>query len=179
MIYAALKDVKKQPLNPPLMKKALDFLRRPDLCDLPDGEVEIEARRVFAIVQRYKTVETDFPEFEFHKKHIDIQYVVSGDEAIGWSTIDRLAVTEAYDADKDAGFGTVRLREWTSVCLSAGQFAVFYPTDVHAPKMAWPAPMPVMKIVVKVRVRGSGYRPPGPLKSDKMIVRNKKKPSHL
>ena len=150
MIATDLEHINNQLTANPLMKMALDFLRRPDLCGLPDGEVEIDGRRVFAIVQRYRTAETSAPKFEFHRTYIDIQYLASGAEAIGWAPSGRMAVTEAYDADKDICFGTVKNREWTSVNLSAGQLAVFYPEDAHAPKLAAGASTPVNKIVVKV-----------------------------
>ena len=55
-----------------------------------------------------------------------------------------------YDAAKDAWLGTVPAAEITPVRLSAGQLAVLYPADAHAPKRAAGAPVPVSKIVVKV-----------------------------
>jgi YhcH/YjgK/YiaL family protein len=63
-----------------------------------------------------------------------------------------MAITEAYDADKDIGFGTVIKGRWTPLFLQAGQLAVLYPEDGHAPKLAAGASSSVMKIVVKVAV---------------------------
>ena len=151
MIVTDLEHLGKQSPAASLLGKALYFLRRADLCGLSDGEVEIEGRRAYAIVQRYRTALTPSPRFEFHKKYIDIQYIVSGAEVIGWAPAGRMAVTDAYDADKDICFGTVRVGEWTPVYLPAGQLAVFYPEDAHAPKMAAGAPGPVIKVVVKLR----------------------------
>jgi YhcH/YjgK/YiaL family protein len=39
-----------------------------------------------------------------------------------------------------------------SVQLRAGQFALLFPEDGHAPSCAWDAPAEVLKVVVKVMV---------------------------
>ena len=117
-----------------------------------DGKVEIDGDRVFAIVQRYETLTTDAPKFEFHRKYVDIQYIVSGEEVIGWMPVERMTITEAYDPDKDICFGTATQRKWSPVHLQAGQLAVIYPEDGHAPKLASSVSSSVVKIVVKVAV---------------------------
>jgi biofilm protein TabA len=149
MIVTDLKHINAQCRMTDGMIKAVDFLRLRGIRDLPDGKVEIDGDRVFAIVQRYETTKTDIPRFECHRKYIDVQYIVSGAEVLGWAPEERLTITEAYDADKDICFGAAS-GEWTPVYLQAGQLAVLYPEDGHAPKLAQGAPSRVMKIVVKV-----------------------------
>jgi len=134
------------------LRKAFAFLRSPDTHCLPDGRVEIEGDRVFALVQRYETMMTDAPKFECHRKYIDVQFIVSGEEVIGWAPLERMTITEAYDAEKDICFGTVAKGRWTPLYLLAGQLAVLWPEDGHAPKLASGASSLVMKIVVKVAV---------------------------
>jgi YhcH/YjgK/YiaL family protein len=134
------------------LTKAIEFLRLPDLQGLPDGRVEIDGDRMFAVVQRYETMQTDAPKFEHHQKYIDVQYVAYGEEVIGWAPATRMTITEPYDADRDICFGIVEKGEWTPLRLRAGQLMVLYPEDGHAPKLAAGAPSPVMKIVVKVAV---------------------------
>lgn len=132
------------------LKKGIDFLRRTDIPDMADGRVDIDGDRVFAIVQRYETIITDEPRLEYHRKYIDIQYIVSGKEVIGWAPAGRIVVTEAYDEGKDICFGTVPAGEMTPVYLQEGQLAVLYPEDGHAPKLAANGPSHVFKIVVKI-----------------------------
>jgi len=136
----------------PDLRKAIAFLRQPHVVNLPDGRVEIDGRRVFAIVQRYETAMTDAPKFECHRTYIDVQFLVSGEEVIGWAPVEQLNISEPYDADTDICFGTLAGLTWTPVLLRAGQAAVLYPEDAHAPKLAVGIPSPVMKIVVKVAV---------------------------
>jgi len=152
MIVSDLDHISRQAAPSPNLQKAINFLRSPDIQMLPDGRVEIDGERVFALVQRFQTKWTATPKFECHKKYIDIQFIVSGDEIIGWAPAELMEITAAYDAGKDISFGTVVKGQWTPVHLHAGQMAVLYPEDGHAPKMALRNPSKVMKIVVKVGV---------------------------
>ena len=137
----------------PALRKALTFLHgiaaHPDR-PLADGRIEIDGSNAYALVQSYETQAGGDWVFEGHRKYLDIQYVVSGEEVIGWAFIDRAAVTMPYDAAKDAWLGTIPAGEITPIRLAAGQLAVLYPTDAHAPKRAAGIPMAVKKIVVKV-----------------------------
>ncbi len=150
MIVTGLRHLDHQVPMTPALRKAFDFLQRWDIQKLADGRVEIEGDRVFAIVQRYETMMVDAPKFEYHRKYIDVQFIASGEEVIGWTPIERMKIAEAYDADRDIAFGAVEKGKWTPVYVRAGQLAVLWPEDGHAPKLAAGAPSSVMKIVVKV-----------------------------
>ncbi len=152
MIVSDLDHIDHQIANTSGLQKAFAFLRSDNIHGLPDGRVEIDGERVFALVQRYETMITDAPKFECHRKYIDVQFIVSGEEVIGWTPLSQMTITEAYDADKDICFGTAAKGKWTPVHLQAGQLAVLWPEDGHAPKLAGGASSPVMKIVVKVAV---------------------------
>lgn len=152
VIVTDLKHIERQAPTTPDLRKAIAFLRQPHVNNLPDGRVEIDGIRVFAIVQRYETAMTDAPKFECHRTYIDIQFLVSGEEVIAWAPVEQMNISEPYDSDKDICFGTLAGSTWTPVLLRAGQAAVLYPEDAHAPKLAVDLPSPVMKIVVKVAV---------------------------
>lgn len=152
MIVTDLTHIERQLPMTPALKKAIAFLRQPGIHRLADGKVELDGDRLFAIIQRYETVLADPPKFEAHRKYIDVQYIESGEELIGWAPIAYMTITEAYEATKDVCFGAVARKDITPVCLRAGLLAVLYPEDGHAPKLASGAPSSVMKIVVKVAV---------------------------
>ena len=151
MIVTDLEHVEQQVALTPAMQKALAFLRQARSQTLADGRVEIDGNQVFALVQSYDTKGGE-PKFEAHRKYLDIQFVSSGEEIIGWALIDRMVVDSPYDEAKDVCLGRVPPAEVTPVRLSPGQLAVLYPSDAHAPKLAAGAPAPVKKIVVKVAV---------------------------
>ena len=152
MIVTSLEHIDRQAPLTPSLRKAIDFLRRADVTGLSDGRMDIDGDRVFALIQRYETVRTDAPKFEHHRKYIDVQFIASGEESIGWAPAGEMQVSEAYDQEKDICFGAVAAGRWTSVRLEAGQLMVLWPEDAHAPKGAVGAPTAVMKIVVKVAV---------------------------
>ena len=152
MIVSDLKHIGRQAALSPGLQKAIDFLQSPHLHALPDGRVEIDSERVFALVQRFATKWVASPKFESHRKYIDIQFIVSGEEIIGWAPAELMEITTAYEADKDICFGTVPKGQWTPVHLQAGRMAILYPEDGHAPKMALRNSSTVMKIVVKVGI---------------------------
>jgi biofilm protein TabA len=152
MIASDLQHIDRQINLTPSFQKAFDFVRRKDISALPDGRVDIDGDHVFALIQRYETVRIDAPKFEYHRKYIDVQFIVMGEETIGWAPAGAMQVTEAYDGEKDICFGTVVEEQRSHVRLRAGQLMVLWPEDAHAPKGAAGAPTAVMKIVVKVAV---------------------------
>jgi biofilm protein TabA len=153
MIMAELEHITGQIAPTPNMQRALDFLRQAHGSSLPDGKVEIDGDRVFALVQSYETVAVSDPVlFEAHREYIDVQYVAAGQEIIGWASTGRLTVTAAYDEANEAWFGALAAADTTFVRLAAGELAVLYPSDGHAPRLATGAPAAVKKIVVKVAV---------------------------
>jgi biofilm protein TabA len=151
MILADFNDISQQAMLTPNMEKAIDFLRRTDLTSLPEGRVAIDGDEVYAIVSVYTTKPLDrLVELEGHKKYVDIQLLLAGREVIGWASAKALPVTVPYDEDKDFWNGNLAIEQLTFLRLAAGQAAVFYPSDAHAPQAADGEPTPVKKIVVKV-----------------------------
>ncbi len=159
MIVSDLEHIAGQTVSTRLLSLALDFLRQTEGQNLDDGRVTIDGDLVYALVQSYQTEPLpsgSSPRLETHRKYIDIQYVVSGSEALGWTPLEQLSVTTPYDAAKDVEFGSAPPAAVTLVRLTAGQMAVLWPEDAHAPRLAAaigdkPAqPTDVKKIVVKV-----------------------------
>ena len=136
------------PLHPGFVG-AFAFLRHVDLDQLPNGQREIDGDRIYAIVSRDQGRGREKALLETHRRYIDIQFIVSGEECIGWLPMsDCKRVSSPYDAGKDIEFFFDRPATWLSV--SPGTFAVFYPEDAHAPLAAQG---PIHKIVVKVALK--------------------------
>jgi YhcH/YjgK/YiaL family protein len=130
----------------PAVDRAFAFLARPDLATLADGKHEIDGDRAFALVNRYVTRPLPAGGWEAHRRHVDLQYVVTGSEQLGHAHLDRLR-PGAYDADRDhlplTGSGDL-------VTLTAGTFALLFPHDARLPGLADGEPGPVHKVVVKI-----------------------------
>lgn len=153
MIVTDLENLPRQVGLTPGLAKAINFLRETRGQDLADGRVEVDGDTVFALVQSYATLDPSQPPlFEAHRRYLDVQYIVSGEEVIGWAPLDRLSVTRPYDEASEAVLGTVAADDMTRVLVPAGFLAVLWPSDAHAPKLSARGPRPVKKIVVKVAV---------------------------
>jgi YhcH/YjgK/YiaL family protein len=135
------------PLHPDFAG-AFEFLARPDLASLIPGKYEIADQRLFAIVAHDAGKGHDNARLEFHRRYIDIQYVVSGVEHIGWREVSTCGpVSGAFDEQKDIVFCDDRPQTWLT--LPPHHFAILYPHDAHAPLAG---EGPVHKVVVKVAV---------------------------
>jgi YhcH/YjgK/YiaL family protein len=117
----------------------------------PDGRLEVDGNLLYATVASYATGARQERRFESHRKYIDIQVMLEGMEAIDVVSDKALAVTEAYDEARDVVFYTAP-RDFSTLLMRPGCFAVFYPQDLHRPGCSIGTSRAVRKIVVKVRV---------------------------
>lgn len=131
------------------LKKGFNFLQNNDLSKLESGRHEIDGQDVFALVSEYETKVQEDCKPEAHRVYADIQYIVSGSEAIGIATLSNQTTTEAYIQKKDIIFFS---GETAPVILESGMFAVFFPQDIHQPCMQINGPEKVKKVVVKVKL---------------------------
>jgi YhcH/YjgK/YiaL family protein len=134
----------------PSFAESFHYLRTTDFHSLSEGKFPLAESRVVAIISRYRTKPMSEAVWESHRRHIDIQYVVQGRERCGYAPLDRgPRVTVPYDEQKDVQFHEPGRDLFD---LTAGQFAVFFPHDVHAPSLADGEPADVLKVVLKVPV---------------------------
>lgn len=105
----------------------------------------------YAIEQVYPARTRPEGFFESHRRYIDVQIIVEGEELMEVEDLTRLAVAEAYNPERD--FLKYHDTAVASVLkVRAGDVAVFFPEDGHMPSLQWRAPGLVRKSVVKVPV---------------------------
>lgn len=107
---------------------------------------------VFVIEQAYHSKVRADGFFESHRKYIDVQIVVSGEERMEVVDISRIKARDAYSAERDfAGYEDTS--DASVLRVYAGQIAVFFPNDVHMPSLRLGGePVLVHKSVVKIPV---------------------------
>ena len=129
--------------------KGFDFLRTTDLDSLPSGKHDIDGDTIFALVQEYQTKPFNECKLESHKKYIDIQYVIRGEEMMGVTTQNNQKIIEVNE-EKDYTFyeGTTSL-----VLVSKGMFTIFFPDDLHQPCVQTESAAEVKKVVIKVLIK--------------------------
>ncbi|MCC6933948.1 MAG: YhcH/YjgK/YiaL family protein [Deltaproteobacteria bacterium] len=152
MIITDIKHANEQLLES-TFKKAVEFLQQPDLEAIADGIIELDGKRIYASVQSYETFPLNQPyKFEAHQKYIDVQYIIDGEESIGWAPAADISYNTEYDIENDIRFGSVAEDLTQTVQLRKGQFAILFPSDGHAPRHSINKPTYVKKVVVKVAV---------------------------
>lgn len=119
--------------------------------DTPDGREDLEGELLYAMIQGYRTRAPRDCRFEAHREYIDIQYVFEGAEGMGWAPVDELDVDEEYDPQGDVGFFRTPVNS-TTIAVRPGWFALFHPSDAHAPGIRLPESESVRKVVVKVHI---------------------------
>ena len=132
------------------------YLRGTDLVGLADGRYEIDGKNVVAIVQTYLPKSYAEGRWEAHRDHADIQFIASGAEQMGVTPMNVVTVETPYDPKNDVEFYRSGV-PGKFFEVNAGEFAVFYPHDVHMPSLELAGdrakPQSVKKVVIKVRLR--------------------------
>ena len=131
------------------IKKAFDYIRNTDLKNIEPGRYEIDGDNVFALISEYKTKLESNGKLEAHRKYIDVQYVIEGEELIGCTPLGNQIILESYKEENDIIFFEGE-KSFTKV--SSGMFAIFFPEDVHMPGINVGNISEVKKLVIKVRV---------------------------
>ncbi len=149
MIYDNLSNIDLYKGLSPNIYEGLKFLREAD-ATIDNGVYQINPR-VKAIVSEYETkIENEYG-YEAHKKFIDIQYTLKGQERVACLPLDKLTGTKPYREEKDAAFFTANIQPM-EMTIGDGYFAIFYPQDGHMPQLGINNPTMVKKVVVKVQI---------------------------
>ncbi len=131
------------------ISKGLKFLVNTDFSKIPSGRYEIEKDQIFALVSEYETQDSISCKIENHRKYLDIQYMVSGTEYIGYMHDYGQLPTEAYDETKDRSFYMI---DTIPLLLPTGSFVIFWPGDLHQPGIKADKSQWVKKVVVKIKL---------------------------
>lgn len=116
-----------------------------------DGRTDLDGDRLYASVATYETEPREERRFEVHRKYLDVQVLLEGEESIDVSLERNLPVVEAYDEKRDVLF-LAPPQQVASLPMRPGFFAVFFPHDTHRPGCHLRDKRRVRKIVVKVVV---------------------------
>lgn len=132
------------------IKRALQFLEETNLASLENGKEIIDGENIFAMIQEYETKDPANEKLESHRKYIDVQYVVKGEEKMGHALLKEQAPSRLYNPEDDYMLFD-ESPDFFSV-IKEGMFTIFYPTDLHMPCIQHHQSSLVKKIVIKVSV---------------------------
>lgn len=138
-----------------VLQQGLEYLAETDFTSMELGRHDIDDN-MYALVQEYVTQPKAERKAERHAKYIDIQYIVQGEEAIGFALYSpEDEVSEDKLAEKDAIFYKT-VKDEVELIMPAGTYAIFFPADVHRPCCISKKPEQVRKVVLKIKVSALG-----------------------
>jgi biofilm protein TabA len=129
--------------------KAFAFMRDRDLSSLKPGKYAIDGDNVYAMITDAPSKTFEQSAWESHRKYIDLQYVIRGQEKIGVVPLSKATVSKPYDETKDFAHYTA---EGEYYIAKPGTFFLFFPGDVHRPNIKVDGYDVVKKLVIKIRV---------------------------
>lgn len=129
--------------------KAFAWIKETDLEKIESATYKIDGDDIFAMVQDYDTKDRNDAKLEGHFKYIDIQYVISGVELMGY----RPLVSQIPETTNEEGDYAFYEGDASFVRVEAGMFTIFFPQDLHMPCIKVDESAKVKKVVIKVLVK--------------------------
>ena len=135
------------------LHKALTFLENMDPATVQDEKFVIEEENIFGFVTTVNTEEVTSRRPESHARHIDIQFLLEGREKIGFiRKSSQLKVVTDELEEKDICFYDGNVEGEVFLDFKPGDFAVFFPEDVHRPQCIAGENNRIRKSVIKIKV---------------------------
>lgn len=133
----------------------LNYLKNTDFSTMENGKYEIKEGKAWAIVQDYNSKPEAEGKYEAHRKFVDIQFIVEGEELIGVGNIDDFEAATEYDEEKDIIFLIPKKIEQGGAKTElkkviAGEYMILMPKDAHMSSIAVDSPSFVKKVVLKI-----------------------------
>ena len=88
-------------------------------------------------------------EAEAHRKFLDIQYIVKGQEVVGWADLEACQPAVEFNEEKDIGMYS---GPFTYITIPEGVCYVAFPEDAHMPGRHLDVPNDFVKVVIKLKV---------------------------
>jgi YhcH/YjgK/YiaL family protein len=131
------------------IKEGFDFLVKTDLTTMNAGKYTIDGDRFFLLINEYETKPETECKLESHIKYIDIQLMIERAEKMGYVAKTNQQPIENFINEKDVMFYN---EDATFFHVKPGEFALFFPTDLHQPGIISGEKMKVKKAVLKIKV---------------------------
>ena len=140
------------------LSEAVDYILHHNVAAMPAGHYEIDGEHLFLNIFEFQGKCRDDARYEVHGKYLDLQYVLSGCEQMGYLPSAAAGMQKINNNSGDIWFYSYRPEE-TELTVNAGMFAVFYPGELHAPGIGLSDGPMIKKAVFKIRADNiSGIR---------------------
>lgn len=130
----------------PDFEKVFNLVKNTDWSKEEFGKIHLDGDRVFIIHSQVNAVEKQV--LEYHKKYIDIHFLICGEETIGWkNTADCKEIKQVFNEEDDFGLFDDEAVKFER--LEPNDFAIVFPEDAHAPIIGSGK---IHKLIAKIQV---------------------------
>lgn len=150
MIFASINALEGPLKYPAAIQSALDWITGHDVAHMDAGIYEIQGKDLFINIQDITTQPVEKCNPERHDSYLDIQYIVSGVERMGYVPYTGEETILAALPERDCTLYTEMNGE-SFVDVAPGGYCIFFSNDIHRPGCAVGAPAKVRKAVAKIR----------------------------
>jgi YhcH/YjgK/YiaL family protein len=151
MIFSSIHSKDDATNYPEAIQTAIKYLKENDFVTMETGVYDIQGKDIYAQVFDAVTEPADKKRPEVHEKYVDVQFLASGRERLGFAPdMGKYEVDERID-DRDLIFYK-EVENEGFIEATPGCYCIFFPNDVHRPAVMADEAMTVRKVVVKVAV---------------------------
>ena len=151
MIFSSIYSKDNCTIYPQAIQTAITYLKENDFVSMLPGVYEIQGKDIYAQVFDAQTEPADKKRPEVHEKFVDVQFLASGKERLGFTPdTGKYEVDERID-ERDLIFYK-KIENEGFIEATPGCYCIFFPNDVHRPAVMAEEAMVVRKVVVKVNV---------------------------
>lgn len=148
MIVDNIENIKLYAALNPRFAQVAEFISQHTLKDMEEGKHPIDGADLFVNIQTIKGKTREAAALEWHRRMIDIQIPLSGEETYGYTPL-TLLPDAPFNEEKDVAKLPDHEAQ-TYVTVKPGQMAIFFPQDGHAPCISNAEAL--KKAIFKVRV---------------------------
>lgn len=136
---------------PKAIQTAIEFIKTHDFVNMQTGVYEIQGKDIYAQVMDAETGLVEEKRPEVHEKYVDVQFLASGREKLGFTPDTGNYEVDERIEERDLIFYK-KVENEGFIEATPGCYNIFFPADVHRPAVASGEPMTIRKVVVKVSV---------------------------
>ena len=145
MIICPWKDILRYAPIVPGLEEAFEKVNA--LTSLEPAVYPLENGRF--IVMSGNTVSTEGGTCEAHGQYLDIQYIVKGQEVMGYAPLSACTPAGEFNTEGDCGMYS---GDFQFITITEGNCYVAFPEDAHMPGRHLEVPNDFVKVVIKLKV---------------------------
>lgn len=150
MIFTSIHSIDDHKAYPEVIQKMIQYLKENDITKMDPGVYELQGKDLYVQVFDAKTAPVEETRPESHNDYLDIQFLATGEEKLGFTPNTGKYEVDEHIVERDLIFYKSVENEGFIQAVP-GCISVFFPCDVHRPAVAVNEPMTVRKAVIKVR----------------------------